>query len=401
MLRLTRHWLSDLPTTYKLYLLVAVILTAVTGMTCLCVFGMDVTMNRPKRTDAIETITRNGKHLLDLINGILDLSKIEAGKLEFDRVNCSPAGIVSEVASLMKVRAESKGLLLNVEYDGRTPEFIQSDPVRLRQILINLLGNAIKFTEVGCIRVVTKLLDGSSQNPRIQFNVIDPGIGMTDQQMSYVFEPFSQADSSTTRKHGGTGLGLAISKRLAEMLGGDITVISTPGTGSMFSLTIETGSLKGVRLLDNPTEVECRVEPADKPDFSTDARLECRVLLAEDGPDNQRILSVFLGSVGAEVTLAKNGQVAIERILAAEDEGKPFAVILMDMQMPVMDGYDATKKLRVEGYAGPIIALTAHAMKGDRQRCLNSGCDDYVSKPVERNMLISTVAKHASRAVLG
>ncbi|MCH7752359.1 MAG: response regulator, partial [Planctomycetes bacterium] len=349
----------------------------------------------PEQLEAATTIKKNGEYLLKLINDILDLAKIEAGKLEIESVQCSPCQILSEVVSLMRVRAIAKNLPLEVEYDGPIPQSIQSDPVRLRQILINLTSNAVKFTEVGKVRLVARLLDAESDEPKMQFEVIDSGFGMTDQQIAKLFKPFSQVDSSTTRKHGGTGLGLAISKRLAEKLTGDITVQSTPGEGTTFIVTVGTGPLDGVKLLHNVTEDQISTD-ADKKPAAKEVKLDCRVMLAEDGPDNQRLIAFLLKKAGAEVTVAENGQIAHDLALASRDEGAPFDVILMDMQMPVMDGYDATGKLREAGYTGPIIALTAHAMSTDRDKCLNAGCDDYMTKPIDREKLISVVAQYAS-----
>jgi Amt family ammonium transporter len=350
--------------------------------------------------DGLKTIQRNGEHLLEIINDILDLSKIESGKLDVEHIDCSPCRVLSGVASLMRVRSTAKGLPLEIEFDGPIPLRIQSDPTRLRQILINLVGNAIKFTEVGKIRVLARLLDADSDQPRMQFDVVDTGIGMSEEGIGKLFRPFSQADTSTTRKFGGTGLGLTISKRLAEMLGGGISVHSTPGEGSTFSVTVSTGPLAGVKMVDNPTEAVIHIEQVGIP-TGGDVRLDCRVLLAEDGPDNQRLISFVLKKAGADVTVAENGQVALDFALAARDEGNPFDVILMDMQMPVLDGYAATGKLREAGYSGPIIALTAHAMSSDRDKCLNAGCDEYMTKPIDRRKLIEMVASYARLSSCG
>ncbi|MBN2477434.1 MAG: response regulator [Pirellulales bacterium] len=352
-----------------------------------------------EQLDAAATIKDNGEYLTGIINDILDLSKIEAGKLEVEHIQCSPCQILAEVVSLMRVRAKAKNLPLEIEYDGPIPETIQSDPTRLRQILINLTGNAVKFTEVGIVRLVARLSDIESDEPMMQFEVVDTGIGMTQEQIAKLFKPFSQADSSTTRKFGGTGLGLAISKRLAEALGGDIIVRSTPGQSSTFTVTVGTGPLNGVKMLDTPTEAHTSAAPGRGVN-APEANLDCRVLLAEDGPDNQRLISFLLKSAGAEVTVAENGQVACDLALEARGERPPFDVILMDMQMPVMDGYTATSRLRDAGYTGPIIALTAHAMSTDRDKCLHAGCDDYLVKPIDHKKLISVVAEHASRQKL-
>ena len=348
----------------------------------------------PNQVDALETIKRNGEHLLDLINDILDLSKIESGKLEIERTACSPARVLADVLSLMRVRAEAKNLPLEVEYVGAIPEQIYSDPTRVRQILINLLGNAVKFTETGTVRVTTRLVYSPGKATCLQFDVADTGIGLTPEQIAKLFQPFTQADASTARRFGGTGLGLTISKRLAEMLGGDISITSEAGKGSTFTVTVETGPLEGSRMLDNPSEAVAETRQKVKECLTPAIKLNCRLLLAEDGPDNQRLISFVLRKAGADVTLAENGQIARQKALAARDSGEPFDVILMDMQMPVMDGQTATRKLREDGYTGLIIALTANAMAGDEQECRQAGCDGYATKPIDRSRLFAEIARH-------
>ncbi len=348
----------------------------------------------PRCDEAIQTIRRNGEHLLEIINDILDLSKIEAGRMTVEQIECSPAQLVADVFSLMRVRADAKGLEFIAEYETAVPQTIQSDPTRIRQILVNLAGNAIKFTEVGKITLRVGF-EKSETGGTMRFDVNDTGIGMTPEQMAKLFQPFSQADSSTTRRFGGTGLGLTISKRLAEMLGGALSVSSTPGTGSTFRLMVDCGSLDNVTMLDNPL---CEIAPEKKPKPKADpSKLAgCRILFAEDGPDNQRLVSLVLRKAGADVTVVENGKEAIDAVEAADE---PFHVILMDMQMPVMGGYEATERLRAQDYRGPIIALTAHAMAGDKERCLAAGCDDYATKPIDRARLIETVATHFAKAL--
>ena len=365
-------------------------MTAILGFTDM-IMG---SVTAPEDLDAAATIRRNGEHLIEIINDILDISKIEAGQLKVENIDCSPCQVLSDLASLMRVRASAKGLALEVEYDGPIPLRIHSDPTRLRQILINLAGNAIKFTEVGTVRVLARILDSDADEPRMQFDVIDTGIGLTEAQVGRLFQPFVQADASTTRKYGGTGLGLTISKRLAEMLGGTIHVDSTPGVGCTFSVTVSTGPLHGVTMVDVAQESVLPTAQVEKP-VGTVEQLNCRVLLAEDGPDNQRLISFVLKKAGADVEIAENGQIALDQALAAREAGAPFDVILMDMQMPVLDGYGATGKLREAGYAGPIIALTAHAMSGDREKCLGVGCDDYTTKPIDRLELVGLVGNWA------
>jgi len=342
-----------------------------------------------EREEFLYTIQRNGHHLLGIINDILDLSKIEAGKMTIEQIETSPYALVSEVASLMRARAIAKNLSLEVEYRESIPETIRTDPTRLRQILINLLGNAVKFTELGGVRLVVQLIDSTdASNPHMGFEVIDTGVGMTPEQWAAIFQPFAQADNSMTRRFGGTGLGLTISRRFARMLGGDIRGKSTPQKGSSFLVTIETGPLKGIHMLDPASEA---VRPIDKMSSDTatpDTRLAGRVLLAEDGPDNQRLIAFLLRNRGASVTVAEDGQIAIDKYSQAHDAGEPFDCILMDMQMPILDGYGAARQLRAIGCRTPIIALTAHAMRGDRDKCIDAGCDDYLTKPIDRADLI-------------
>ena len=349
-----------------------------------------------ERVDAIQTIRRNGQYLLGIINDILDLSKIEAGRMTIERIACSPRQLVEDVATLARVRSDEKGLRLACDYAGGIPETIRTDPTRLRQILVNVIANAIKFTRAGGVRVVTQLVRTVDGAPHLQFDVEDSGIGMTPGQVECLFTPFTQADASTTRRFGGTGLGLTISKRFAGMLGGDVSVVrSSPGVGTCFRITVATGSLDGIRMLaaDMPNDP---VEPA-QPEKAAATRLEARILLAEDGPDNQRLISYILKKAGASVAVVEDGQQAVEAALAAYGEGRAFDVILMDMQMPVLDGYEATRLLRSEGYAGTIIALTAHAMTADRQKCLDAGCDEYATKPVDRQALVATVRRMLDR----
>jgi PAS domain S-box-containing protein len=384
---------------------------------------------RVKNREHLKTIKRNGRFLLEILNDILDLSKIEAGKLITETVACSPCQVVGDVASLMRVRAQAKNLAFKVEYEGSVPATVQTDPTRLRQILINLVGNAIKFTEAGEVRVVTRFVPAEkvqsaagqtsesaeaavlpSMRSCLEFDVIDTGVGMTPQQADRLFQPFTQADASTTRRYGGTGLGLTISARLAEMLGGTISVESTPGKGCTFRLRIAAGVVDGLRMIEHPEEGEAPKAGSDMkhgPTASTPP-VDCRLLLAEDGPDNRQLISFVLRKAGVDITIVENGEQAVEAVMArmgdaAGGSAPPFDVILMDMQMPGMDGYEATRTLRSRGYRGPIVALTANAMAGDRQKCIDAGCDDYSAKPIERHALIETVRRYAalSRAAGG
>jgi len=374
-----------------------------TPMTAILGFAenlLDPTLSTEERTSAVRTIRRSSEHLLQIINDVLDMSKIEAGKLLLERKPCSPFATVADVESLIRVQATAKGLALHVSYETPLPVTVQTDPTRLRQILINLLGNAVKFTERGSVSLRVRLLQhrgdapphpGQAQpEPALEFEVSDTGIGMSAEQIARVFRPFTQADETMSRQYGGTGLGLAISQKLSELLGGGIRVVSRPGQGSTFHVTIATGPLDGITLTDRPPAAAC--EAGALPALDPSALAGCRVLLAEDGPDNQRLITFILKKAGAVPTLAANGKEAVELALAEREARGPFDVILMDMQMPVMDGYHATRQLRQVGYSAPIIAMTAHSMEGDREKCLRIGCDDYVSKPIDRQKLIAVIA---------
>jgi len=351
----------------------------------------------------MEVIQRNGRHLLSLLNDILDLSKIEAGRMATESIACSPHEIVAQIISLASPQAQSKGLRFAVEFVGPIPETICTDPLRLRQIIFNLIGNAIKFTEQGGVTLQVRLAD-AADGPCLQFDVIDTGIGMPPEQASHVFRPFSQADDSMTRRFGGTGLGLSISKRLAQMLGGDVILVETgPERGTRFRATVSTGPLDGVRMIAGGANEEAlalrREAKAASPPAGNAGGLEgLRILLVEDGEDNQRLIAHLLRKAGATVELAENGRIGLDKALEASQQGERFHVILTDMQLPEMDGYEMTRRLRSAGWRGPIIALTAHAMSQDRQRCLDAGCDDYAVKPIDRNALMETICKQVDRA---
>ncbi len=368
-------------------------MTAILGYTEL---STDPNLSESERSGHLQTIRRNGEVLLNLLNDILDLSKIEAGKMTAEKTDVSPWQIVEEVVSLMRIRATGKGLALQAEYEFPIPQTIRTDPVRLKQVLLNLTGNAIKFTEQGSILVTVHCTMRPGCEPHMQFTVTDTGIGMTRQQVEKLFQPFTQGDASTARRFGGTGLGLTISKRLAEMLGGGIEVQSEHRKGSTFTVTIHPGSLDGVAMLDTPPEglpVE-KTRAEERPAHT----LHGRVLLAEDGPDNQRLIRFILERAGLAVDLAENGGAACEMAFESQSAGRPYDLIVMDMQMPECDGYEATRHLRRAGWRGPIVALTAHAMTGDRQKCLQAGCDDYATKPIDRDGLLATVGCYLSGA---
>lgn len=367
---------------------------------------------------AVEMVSRNGRHLLELVNDILDLSKIEADRLNVELMDVSPVIIATDVVSSLRGRAAEKRLDLRVHFRNAIPETIQSDPTRLRQILTNLVGNAIKFTTEGSVEVwigmsplnsettipepvsgdssaMASLLPSSTES-LLYFDVVDTGVGITPEQIEQLFQPFTQADSTTTRKFGGTGLGLTISRKLARLLGGDVTVRSVQNQGSTFTASISTGPLQNLRLLTD-ADIESTVADNGLVTPQAGLRLSSRVLLAEDAPDNRLLISRILERYGASVCTAEDGRQAVEQALRAQAEGSPFDVILMDMQMPVLDGCGATRELRLAGYTRPIIALTANILQSDLQACVEAGCDAHSPKPINRQELIGLILELTAR----
>jgi len=317
--------------------------------------------------------------------------------------------VVVDCIAALRPAARERGLELHAVIRGAAPAVVHTDPHRLRQILLNLLGNAIKFTSHGGIQVEVSLVDGDvgarcdddgslphPQRRRLRIGVTDTGIGIEADRVARLFRPFVQGDDSMTRRFGGTGLGLAISRRLARMLGGDITVTSRPGQGSTFVVEIGTGSTEGTPMV---TALPGEDSPRELDATSTDATGDAlRVLVAEDGEDNRRLVIHHLSKAGMQTSVASNGREAIDLALASIRAGHAFDVILMDMQMPEVDGYEATRKLRESGWRGAIVALTAHAMSGDRERCMAAGCNEYMTKPIDRRRLVELVRELAARA---
>ncbi|MCA9152182.1 MAG: response regulator, partial [Planctomycetales bacterium] len=357
----------------------------------------DVLLDRCQDLDNreyLQVVRRNGEHLLRIINDVLDLSKIEAGRMEMEELPVCPRALIDDVCNAMRVRAEGKGIRLQCEYAGPLPYRIHLDPTRLRQIVINLIGNAIKFTDVGQVTVQTTFEVIEGQPSLLHVSVTDTGIGMRPEQLETLFHPFAQADASTTRRYGGTGLGLSISRRLAQQMGGDIAVTSEPGQGSAFVVSV---IVRGETRADDVPDGKRHGTDEHRYSISStgDAlvRLDERhILLVEDGPDNQRLIAFLLRKAGAEVQIVGNGLEAVEYMRQHPDS---VDIILMDMQMPVLDGYEATRQLRDEGFTLPIVALTAHAMNGDRERCIDAGCDDYAVKPIQRKELIELIHRLA------
>jgi signal transduction histidine kinase/CheY-like chemotaxis protein/HPt (histidine-containing phosphotransfer) domain-containing protein len=332
-----------------------------------------------ERVDYMSTIQRSGKHLLALINDVLDLSKIEADQLSVESIPCSPHQVISETVSVLRVGAQEKGINLDYRWESGVPQTIHTDPYRLKQLLLNLVGNAVKFTSQGSVLIIAKLETGGAE-PHLVVEVRDTGIGIPTDKIDAIFQPFVQADDSVTRRFGGTGLGLAIGKKIAIALGGDLRVTSVVGHGSTFTVRIATGPLSGVPLYDTaPAEPVADVSEAKHAPCDLGGT---RVLVVDDGDTNRRLLKLLLERCGATVHVAENGQIGVD--MAAR---KSYDAILLDMQMPVMDGYTAARKLRDTGYRGPVIALTAHAMKGDREKCEEAGCTGYLPKPIDADLL--------------
>jgi PAS domain S-box-containing protein len=340
----------------------------------------------PSERDAwLKTVHDSGKHLLDLINDILDLSKIDAGKLEIERIEFSPTLIMAELCSLMRPRAEAKGLHLEVEYDGPMPEKVNNDPTRLKQLLINLVGNSVKFTERGRITIRARLDVEWSAGPRLVFAVSDTGIGIPQDKQFKLFESFTQVDASTTRKYGGTGLGLAICKSLSEAMGGGIGLQSRVHQGTTFTFYIDAGPLDGVPMILDPTEIGISAQTDDQTQL---LGLPYHILVVDDGETNRDLIQAMLTRRGASIECAENGRTAVDRALSTD-----FDLILMDIQMPEMDGYAATRALRLLGSKIPIVALTANAMKGDDKKCLEAGCSGYLAKPIQEEVLVGEIAR--------
>ena len=346
-------------------------------------------------TKHLQTIRNNGYYLLDIINDILDLSKIEAGKVDVANEIFEPHRLIEDVRSVMEIRATESGLTLEVHYDGMLPKVIQSDAKRLKQILINLVGNAIKFTHQGKAQIRVRFHATARQ---LQFDVIDTGIGISSKQMDRLFKPFSQGDASVSRNFGGTGLGLVISKRLAEMLDGSISVNSTEGVGSTFSVSIATGAFAEHNLVDYESMSVSKRTLSEK-SVAEPTKLACHVLIVDDRRDIRYLSKYILTKSGATVHECEDGLIALEHVTACLNNGVCPDLILLDMQMPNLDGYATAQRMRSLGYQGPIVALTADAMQSDMHKCLEAGCNDYLSKPINKELLLRKVAELTNRDI--
>lgn len=352
----------------------------------------DPGLSAAERSSYLDILTRNGRQLSVIIDDILDLSKVEAGHLSLEFVPTSPESIAADVIALMMVKARDKELKLDYASDISTPKLVTSDPGRVRQVLLNLVTNAVKFTLAGSVQISSSGFVDSEGRQMVSFKVSDSGIGIDSAQQERIFGSFVQADGSMTRRFGGTGLGLALSRRLACALGGNVVLESSAlNRGSTFTFTFQDRPEK--RVSDTPRSLAAS-SPAQTASAKTSLR-GTKVLIVDDSLDNQQIISTFLTKAGVIVTAAANGVEGSDKALAGD-----YDLILMDIQMPIMDGYTATRLLRERGYKKPIIALTAHAMNEDRKRALEIGCTDHLPKPIVRETLIETVARYATEAAM-
>ncbi len=357
------------------------------------IMGFSDLVNNPATLEAdrskyLQIIERNSSQLLRLIDDILDLSKIEAGKLALEKMEFQLPEFLCELSSLKAFKAQEKGILFELLLEAKIPNFICTDPTRLRQILINLIGNAIKFTEKGKVSVSVRNLADNI----LEFIVEDTGLGISQEERERLFQPFAQADVSMTRKFGGTGLGLVLCKRLSEALGGDVSLAwSEPGKGSRFVMRIRYLPVENAKLV-GPDEIKIETGAIIDGFISRAPLSGMKILIAEDLQDNRMLIGIYLAKTGAEVLMVENGAEAIQ----AAKEKNPD-VILMDIQMPVMDGHEAIRRLRSDRFSKPIIALTAHAMKEERDRCFESGCTDYLTKPLTKNILIEVLSRYRKK----
>ena len=357
-------------------------MTAILGYSQL----LDEELAAGERAEALLSIRTNGSHLLRLLNDILDLSRMEAGQLGLQSETVQLDELLADLTATLSPQARERQLEMRIAREPGAPAQLTTDRWRLRQILLNLLGNALRFTERGQVKLEIRAVRVGDRDS-VELLVSDTGVGMSPEEQLRIFRPFTQLDGSSTRRIGGAGLGLAISRRLAELLGGTIAVESAPGRGSSFRLTLP--CVAGAPATSPPAA-------AGASETGTDLAGR-RILLAEDSRDNQRLIGTLLRRAGATVEIVGNGRDALERALQALASEEPFHVVLMDMQMPELDGYQATRALRERGYTLPVVALTAHAMTGHREECLAAGCDDYLTKPVDRALLLELAARHAGK----
>lgn len=339
------------------------------------------------QTIPLKTIIRNGKHLLHIINELLDISKIEENKLQTERINFSPVQLLQDIELLMHQQAEDKGLEFKINYSWPLPASIENDQFRLKQVLLNLCSNAIKFTEHGYVHINIQC---QRENELLVFEVIDTGIGVSAEQQELIFQAFNQADVSTTRQYGGTGLGLSLSKQLINLMGGTIKLTSESGKGSRFTASVKTGSLANTDFITSLDKHRIPESKDSKPEFKP---LNGRVLAADDAPDNRLLLGALLNKFGLQVTMVENGQLVLDTI-----QNKEFDLILLDIQMPVLDGLDTIKKLRQQNYDKPVIALTANTLEEDRKLYQEAGFTDFIAKPIRFQILNRILSRYLEQA---
>lgn len=329
-------------------------------------------------------VERNSQQLLSLIDDILDLSKVESGKMSVENIQFSLSDMLADFTSSMVFRAKEKGIEFTFNTETLIPDIISSDPVRLRQVLSNIVGNALKFTIRGGVILTVSYVDEI-----LKFTVKDTGVGISKDQESKLFQPFTQANASTTRKFGGTGLGLALSRRLAQALGGGLTLLeSQEGVGSTFVIEIKSILVPEAQFVAKEKLTILSAQSIDK-SLIRHSLLGLKVLLVEDSADNQMLIRMYLSHAGASTTFAFDGAEGVEMALMGD-----YDVILMDIQMPVLDGHEATQKLRSLSYNKPIVALTAHAMKEEREKCLESGFTDFLTKPIQKDLLFEVLSRY-------
>lgn len=357
-------------------------------------FLYDTEQSYNDRLLCAERIKRNGDLLLRVIDDVLDLSKIEAGKMEVEKSPVQLPALIEDLSSLLGFKANEKGVKLNITSDGPVPRQIFSDPIRLRQIFINLVGNAIKFSHQGTVDITMRLVKNRTHpgSTHLEFEIKDSGLGMSAEQSTRIFSPFQQADASMTRKYGGSGLGLVLSRNFARALGGDLHLVDSKlGQGSTFAFYVTTGSLDGIAFYQYQPSPTLQAASIANPKPTSMKLQNFNILVVDDVPDNRILFGRYLEREGAKVELAENGEQAVQMALA-----KPYDVMLIDVQMPILDGLQATAILRSKGYTKPILALTAHAMKEDRLRSLNAGCNEHISKPINPKLFIETVYQFAN-----
>ncbi len=349
----------------------------------------------PEYLEKLDTISRNGKYLLSILDDILDLSRIELGKVTVSHQSVDVCRLIEDVESLMGVRADAEGIPLRVEWKSDIPKRITADRVRTRQILVNLISNALKFTNEGEVKLQIGLSHNES-GANIEFSVVDSGIGMTAEQQRIIFQPFTQASPETARRYGGTGLGLSISKRLAQAMSGKIAFESEVGKGSCFTLTLPVSKRELTKLVRDPGRRVSGKKPTNG--NGTLPKIKAKILLADDRRDVWRVCKFFLEKCGAKVTVVEDGRQAVDVTLSASRTEEPYELVLMDMQMPIMSGREAVQEIRAKGIKIPIIALTADAMEGEREACLEIGCSEYFAKPINGSKLMKLVASLLSNA---